>query len=152
MDEAELELAEAVEGWGAEPGVDSSRSGEEVDRGDAEAAAGAGVGGEDARDEGSEGMVIVGEVVAEAGEAVAVAVAVEVEGGGAPEVAPPGGEDLGAGAALGGEEGDDVGEDGVREVADAVDGGGASFLALARSGRRFSGVSASLRRSRRRLF
>jgi hypothetical protein len=135
MDEAELELAEAVEGWGAEPGVDSSRSGEEVDRGDAEAAAGAGVGGEDARDEGSEGMVIVGEVVAEAGEAVAVAV--EVEGGGAPEVAPPGGEDLGAGAALGGEEGYDVGEDGVREVADAVGSGGASFFTFSHSGRRF---------------
>ena len=34
----------------------------------------------------------------------------EVERGGAPEVAPPGGEDLGAGAFPGGEERDDVAE------------------------------------------
>jgi hypothetical protein len=35
-------------------------------------------------------------------------------------VAPPGGEDLGTGAFLGGEKRDDVAEDDVGEVADAV--------------------------------
>jgi hypothetical protein len=145
MGVTELELVEAIKGGGAEPGVDGSGYGAEVVHGEAEAAAGARVGGEDARDESREAIVVVGEVVAEAGEAVAV----EVEGGGAPEVAPPGGEDLGAGAVLCGEEGDDVGEDGVREVADAV-GGGASFI-FGHSVRRFFGVTASLRRNRRRL-
>lgn len=47
-------------------------------------------------------------------------------------MAPPGREDLGASALVGGEAGDDLAEDGVGEVADAV---GASFI-LARSGRR----------------
>jgi hypothetical protein len=134
LDVAELELAEAIKGGGAEPGVDGSGSGAEVARGDAEAAAGTRVGGEEARDEGSEGAVVIfGQVVVEAVEAVAV----EVEGGGAPEVAPPGRKDLGADAVLGGEEGDDVGEDGVREVADAVGSGGASFFTFSHSGRRF---------------
>jgi hypothetical protein len=117
MDVAELELVEAIKGGGAEPGVDGSGSGAEVARGDAEAATGTRVGGEEARDEGSEGAVVIfGQVVVEAVEAVTV----EVEGGGAPEVAPPRRKDLCADAVLGGEEGDDVGEDGVREVADAV--------------------------------
>jgi hypothetical protein len=48
------------------------------------------------------------------------ATAVEVERGGAPEVAPPGGEDLGARAVFGGEEGDYLTEEVVGEVADAV--------------------------------
>jgi hypothetical protein len=92
------------------------------------------VGGEEARDEGSEGAVVIfGQVVVEAVEAVTV----EVEGGGAPEVAPPRRKDLCADAVLGGEEGDDVGEDGVREVADAVGSGGASFFTFSHSGRRF---------------
>jgi len=47
--------------------------------------------------------------------------AVEVERGGAPEMAPPGGEDLGAGGILGGEERDDLTHNGVREAADSVD-------------------------------
>jgi hypothetical protein len=146
MDVAELELLEAIKGGGAEPGAEGSGSGEEVVHGDAEAAAGAWVGGEDAIDESDVGIVLSGEVVAEAGQAVAV----EVEGGGAPEVAPPGSEDLGTGAVLCGEKGDDVGEDRLREVADAVGSGG--YFTFAYSVRRLSGVSASFRPSRRRLF
>jgi hypothetical protein len=48
-------------------------------------------------------------------------IAVEVERGRAPEVAPPGGEDLGASAFLGGEEGDYLTEDLAGEAADAVE-------------------------------
>jgi hypothetical protein len=44
-------------------------------------------------------------------------------------VAPAGREDLGAGAVLGGEEGDDVAEDGVGEVADAI-GASSIFMPL----------------------
>jgi hypothetical protein len=49
------------------------------------------------------------------------ATAVEVERGGAPEVAPPAGEDLGARAVFGGEKGDDLTEEVVGEAADDVD-------------------------------
>lgn len=50
--------------------------------------------------------------------------AIEVErGGAAPDVAPPALEDLGAGSFGGGEQRDDVAEDAVGEVADAVDAG-----------------------------
>jgi hypothetical protein len=45
-----------------------------------------------------------------------------VERGGAPKVAPPGGEDLSAGAVGGGEEVDDVAQDAVKEAAEAVGG------------------------------
>ena len=45
-------------------------------------------------------------------------------------MAPPGREDLCASAFLGGEEGDDVAEDGVGEIADVV---GASTLVLTNS-------------------
>lgn len=45
---------------------------------------------------------------------------VEIERGGVPEVAPPGGEGLGAGALVCGEEGDDFFEHSVGQVADAV--------------------------------
>jgi hypothetical protein len=38
-----------------------------------------------------------------------------------PEATPSGREDLDAGAVLGGEEGDDLAEDGVGQVTDAVD-------------------------------
>jgi hypothetical protein len=48
------------------------------------------------------------------------ATTVKVKRSGAPDVAPSGREDLCSGAFLGGEEGDDVAEDGIREVADAV--------------------------------
>jgi hypothetical protein len=47
--------------------------------------------------------------------------AVKVERGGAPEMAPPSGEDLGAGGILGGEERDDLTQNGVGEEADSVD-------------------------------
>jgi hypothetical protein len=63
------------------------------------------VGGEDAGDD------IDGEKVT----------AVEVERGGAQEMAPPGGEDLGAGGIPGGEERDHLTQNGVREEADSVD-------------------------------
>ena len=46
-------------------------------------------------------------------------------------MAPLGSENLGAGAFVGGEEGDDVAEDGVGEAAGAVD---ASFIFFAHSG------------------
>jgi len=72
--------------------------------GEAKAATGALVGGEDAGDG------IDGEGVA----------AVKVERGGAPEMAPPGGEDLGAGGILGGEARDDLTQNGVAEAADSV--------------------------------
>lgn len=47
-------------------------------------------------------------------------------------MAPPGREDLAAGALVGGEAGDDLAEDGVGEVADAV----GAFFILTHSGRR----------------
>ncbi|CAO2186700.1 unnamed protein product [Urochloa humidicola] len=77
----------------------------------AKAAAGALVRGEDARD-----IVGVEPLASEVG-----ACEVEVERTRAPYGAPAGGEDLRAGAVLGGEKGDDVAEDAVGEVADAVD-------------------------------
>ena len=86
----------------------------EVIHGRTKAAAGAWVCGEDARHDGVEVLPVFAEPVV-----------VEVERGGAPEVAPPGGEDLRAGAFLGGQERDDVLEDAVRKVADTV--GGASI-------------------------
>jgi hypothetical protein len=104
---AELKLVEVVEGGGSEPGVGSVSA--EMVHWCAEAAAGARVGGEDARYGDVERLRIEKQVTV-----------VEVERGGAPEAAPPGGEDLGARAFLGGEEGDDFPEDGVGEVADAV--------------------------------
>ena len=97
------------------------------------------MGGEDARDEAIE-IAVVGWDWEEAA-------AVEVERGGAPEVAPPGREDLGAGAVLGGEEGDDLAQDSVGDLADAVLGGPFAF-AFSRSGLRplVAGGSASRRR------
>jgi hypothetical protein len=99
---------EIVEGWGREPGIGSVAV--EMVHGSAEAAAGAQVGGEDARYDDIERLLVEQEGTG----------AVEVERGGAPEAAPPGGEDLGARAFLGGKERDDFSEDGVGEVADAV--------------------------------
>jgi hypothetical protein len=82
------------------------------------------VGGKDARYDVSELQVIV--------EAV-VAVEVEVQGGRAPEVSPPGSENLGAGAVIRGEEGDDLTEDGVGEGADVVGGKSSSSSSPLRS-------------------
>ena len=82
----------------------------ELVSGDAQAAVGARVGGEDAGDG--------------AGECVlprAKRTVVEVERRGALEVAPPGGEAQRAASFLGGEAGNDLAEDGVWEVADDVD-------------------------------
>ena len=61
------------------------------------------------------------------------ATAVEVQRGGAPDVPPPGRQDLGAGTFLGGEEGDDLPEDGVGEGADAVGAGSSSSSSPLRS-------------------
>ena len=69
---------------------------------DAEAPTWAAVSGEDAGDGAGERAEVRGELEA-----------VEVERGGAPQVAPPGGQDRGAPGFLGGEERDDVLEDGV---------------------------------------
>jgi len=106
---AAVELLEVAEGAGAEPAVQGrGGAGAEVvivARGRGEAAAGARVRGEDA-----------GHLTQRDG----VGAEVQVERSGAPDVAPPGGEDLRAGAVLGGEAGDDVAEDGVGKVADAV--------------------------------
>lgn len=103
---AELDLLKVVEGRGAQPGIHGGGAVMEVVRGDTEQAAGAVVGGEDA---GHDAGVIIGEIAA-----------VEVERGGAPEVSPPGGEDLGACGLLGWEEGDDVAQYGVGEAADVA--------------------------------
>jgi hypothetical protein len=46
--------------------------------------------------------------------------AFEVKRSGTPEVAPPGGQDSGAAAVLGGEEGDDLVKNGIGEGADVV--------------------------------
>jgi hypothetical protein len=56
------------------------------------------------------------------------ATTVEIKRSGTPEVAPPGRQDSGTGAVLGGEEGDDLAEDGVWEVSDAIDA--SSFFIL----------------------
>ena len=138
---AELKLLKLVEGGGPEPGVHGCCPVLEVIRGDAEPAAGPRVGGNDSRHHAGEPVLLVGETTA-----------VEVERRGAPDVAPPGREDLGAGAVLGAEEGDDLTEDGVGEVADAVD---ASIIFIS-CGRRLcrvqtGGFSCRRRRRRRRL-
>ena len=73
--------------------------------GEAKVAARAPVGGEDAGDD------IDGENVN----------AVEVERGGTPEMAPPGGEDSDVGGILGGEQRNDLTQNGVRKAADSVD-------------------------------
>lgn len=99
-----------------EPGVNGSSLVDEVG-GDAEAADCASVGGKDARHETTEFICIP--MATATGDQGA---AIDVErGGGAPDVAPPGSQDLGADAVVDGEEGDDVAEDAVREVAEAVD-------------------------------
>jgi hypothetical protein len=58
---------------------------------------------------------------------IEVGVEVKVERGGAPDLAPAGGEDLRAGTILGGKKGYDVFEDEIREAADVVN---ALFLFL----------------------
>lgn len=75
-------------------------------------------GGDDAGDGDGEGVPLV--VAAEGEEATVV----EAERRGAPEMAPPLGEDLRGAGFPGGEAGDDVAEDVVREVPDEVAGGG----------------------------
>jgi hypothetical protein len=107
--EVDLELPEAVEGAGPEPTVEGCRGRGQAAVVDGEAArAGPPVRGEDTGDGAQKGASCwIG--------------GLDVEGsGGAPDGPPAGGEDLRAGAVLGGEEGDDVAEDAVGEVADAV--------------------------------
>ena len=143
-----LEHLEAVEGRGHEPAIQGGGGGGGEGGGhdppiqgggggdgetvplDTEAAAGALVAVKNVRY--SRGDVVVDPAVSDdreiggGGEATAV----EVERGGEPEVAPPGREDLGAGAVLDGEEGDDLAEEFVGEGADPVDS--------CRPGRRFN--------------
>lgn len=115
----ELELLKVVDGGGSEPGIHGVAA---AVGGDAEAAAWARVGGEDGGDDAGDGY---GEgvplVVAAEGEEATV---VEAERRGAPEMAPPLGEDLRAAGFPGGEASDDVAEDVVREVPDEVAGAG----------------------------
>lgn len=109
----EVELLEAVEGAGAEPAVQGHCGAVAellVARGGGEAAGGARVRGEDA------GHLAEGDGMGWDG----MEAEVQVEGSGAPHVAPPGGEDLRASAVLGGEAGDDVAEDGERKAADVM--------------------------------
>jgi len=89
--------------------------------GEAKAAAGAPVSGEDAGDD-TDGAKFTA-VTVDGGDDIdgEEVTDVEVERGGAPEMAPPGGEDLGAGGILGGEERDDLTQNGVGEEADSVD-------------------------------
>jgi hypothetical protein len=56
---AQVDLLEAVEGGGAQPGIHGCSAVEEMLREDAEAAARAGVGGEDAGDDGGKDLVVV---------------------------------------------------------------------------------------------
>lgn len=93
-----------------EPGVDCCKAAVGEEWGHGEAAGGARVSSEDPGDDADLDLLVGGE-----------AGVVEVERGGEPEVAPSGGERLGADGVLGGEEGDDLTEDGVGEAADAVD-------------------------------
>jgi hypothetical protein len=108
----ELKLLESVEGGGLEPAVqacDAEVPVEEVVLRDGEAAAGALMRGENARD------YAFGDVVGAEG-----VIGIDVERSGAPDVAPAGGEHLRAGAVVGREKGDDVAKNAVREAADAV--------------------------------
>lgn len=75
-----------------------------------EAAGGARVVGEDFGDDGEALDVVGAEIVA----------GVEIERRGSPEGPPSAGDRLRAGAVLGGEQGDDGAEDGIREIADEV--------------------------------
>lgn len=112
----ELELLEPVEGGAPKPDVqsyDAEAREVQVVLGDGETAAGTSVLGENARDPGCGDLV-----GAEGG--VGIRVHVDAERSGAPDVAPAGGEDLRAAAVSGGEKGDDVADDGVREAADLV--------------------------------
>jgi len=102
----DLELLEAVEGGRLQPAVVELAVVVRTLELEA-AAAGASVGREDA---GHDAIVVV----------VVCAREIEVERGGAPDVAPPGGEDLDADGVGDGEAGDDLAEDAVREDADQV--------------------------------
>lgn len=97
-------------------------------RGEAQAASRALVGRKDDADEGFPSFPIVGEVSE-----------IQVKRSGAPEMVPPWREGLGTGAVLGGEEGDDLAEDGVGEVADGVFGRRVRLLQLPSSGHRTAG-------------
>jgi hypothetical protein len=63
---------------------------------------------------------VLGDDAGDDGLGDALTAIVEVEGRGAPEGAPPGGEDLGAGAFPDGEERDDAAQDLVGEKADQI--------------------------------
>jgi hypothetical protein len=103
--EPQLQLLEVIQSRGLETGFHGRFAG--VQAGNAEAAAGALVRGKDA---------LYGSIKISPTEVTAV----KVERRGAPEVAPSGREDLGAGAFFGGEQGDDVAKDGIGEGADMV--------------------------------
>jgi len=113
----EIKLLEVDKRRGAEPGVHGGGTVVEIVRRDAEAAAGARVGGEDFGDRAGEGLVGGGKYLGLGAEVSAV----DDERGGEPDMAPPGGEDLGATDFLGGEKRNYLTEDGVGETADAVD-------------------------------
>ena len=105
----EVNLLEVFEGGGLEAGVDGGGVDSEVLGADAELAAGPLMGRKDAADNAGERLQRIG------GKRLAVREdsAVEVERGGAPEVTPTGGEGLGAGGILGGEERDYLTQNGV---------------------------------------
>jgi len=124
----EIKLLKVVKRRGAEPGVHGGGTVLEKVRRDAEAAAGARVGGEDEGDRAGDGLVGGGKLLEalsgkdEGDHGLGVEVrCVEDERGGEPDVAPPGGEDLGATGFLSGEKRNYLTEDGVGEAADAVD-------------------------------
>jgi len=102
----EIKLLEVVKRRGAEPDVHGGGTVLEKVRRDAEAAGGAPVRGEDAGDSAGEGLLVSVKllIVAAVGHGLGGEVcAVEDERGGEPDVAPPGGEDLGTSSFLGGE-------------------------------------------------
>lgn len=105
-EEGEIDLLELVEGRGSEPTVQCGVVILQDEWRGAETTSNALVLGEDAGDDG----------LTDSPQAASL----EVEGCRAPEGAPPGREDLGAGTLLGGKEGDDAAQDLVREKADQI--------------------------------
>ena len=117
---AETKLPEIGEGAGAEPSVQLGVPAAEAEAVEGEAAGGARVFGENLGGKGDALPFLAGEIVN-----------IEVEGRGAPQGAPPAGDELRAGAILGGEERDDFAEDGVGEAADEVEAAAPGWLLAA---------------------
>jgi hypothetical protein len=120
----EIKILEVGKRWGAEPGIHGGGTALEKVCRDIETIVGTWVGGEDARDGAGEGLIggiklliLVGVGLGLSGEVCAI----KDEREGEPNVAPPGGEDLGTSSFLGGEKQNYHIEDGIGEAVDVVD-------------------------------